>query len=151
MKHCLARTRVLIEDEKKDPFVIGTFERVAVYGGHPGKIQRGMISGQIITHKICPQKDVSRCTNAELEGAYMGNMCAIPCVLFKLGRYQKLDPLWNAQIAHNYAAHLAFFAFKNPSYVALPPNSQDVTGRNIHQTQFAGVTDCCYLVTGTHR
>ena len=29
---------------------------IAVYGGHPGKIRRGMISGQIIPHKICPQK-----------------------------------------------------------------------------------------------
>jgi len=58
----------------KDPLVIGNFGRVAVYGGHPGKIRRGLIRGQIIPHKICPQKDVSQGATAlvhyaELEGA----------------------------------------------------------------------------------
>ena len=62
--------------------MIWNFGRVIVYGGRPGTIRRGLISGQIIPHKICPQMDVSQGATvsvhyAELEGAYMENPCAI--------------------------------------------------------------------------
>ena len=80
--------------------------------------------------KVCPIGYSSRRGIAEGNCPEPWFVVGWPVPFYRLGRYHNLGPLWNAQNAHNYAAHLALFAFWNPFSVALPPNSQDVTIRN---------------------